>query len=93
MSDTSHTRREKAPEITSPEDLALFKERDNHERDMEYRKTQILIARIVILGCAFVGATAFFLGIYLGNDVVTQAGSALMFTILGMALSFVFPKP
>ena len=86
------TTRQEAPPVSKPEDLALVKERDLHDRDMEYRRAQLTIAKFGIAGVGLMGAVCVVIGIWTADDKVFQFGTGIMTTILGLVLGFLFPR-
>lgn len=84
--------RENAPQVSNPEDLALVKERNLHDHDMQYRRAQLAVAKFGIAGVGLLGAVCVVIGIWTADDKVFQFGTGIMATILGLALGFLFPR-
>lgn len=86
------TTRVEVPPVSRPEDFALVRERDLHGRDMDYRRTQLAVAKFGIGGVGIMGAACVVLGIWTQDDKVFQFGTGIMTTILGLVLGFLFPR-
>ncbi len=86
------TTREEVPPVSRPEDFALVRERDLHHRDMDYRRTQLMIAKFGIIGVGSLGAACVVIGIWNPDEKMFQFGTGIATTILGLALGFLFPR-